>query len=215
MARLSTLRAMGGYRHVVYAEDSDLCWRMQEHGHLHNMDAVLGEYRMHSASISGSSVSNGRTMALSSQLVAISALRRRTGRVDLTFPKEAGARYRAAASLAKIFKLGCHGLTPSEVEHLEIALAAKLLELADYRPYELEMADCRFIGTALAKGMRSVNAKNQAELIRMALKTGARLVRKGLLKEAFAVVPFSTYPRATAELAKRFASGHFALKINW
>jgi glycosyltransferase involved in cell wall biosynthesis len=214
MARLSTLRAMGGYRHVVYAEDSDLYWRMQEHGDLHNMDAVLGEYRMHSASISGSSVSNGRTMALSSQLAAISALRRWTGRVDLTFPEEAVARYRAGASLAEIFKLGCHGLTPSEVEHLEIALAAKLMELADYRPYELDLADCRFIGTALAKGMRSVNAQNQAELTRMALKTGARLVRKGLLKEAFAVVPSSTYPRATAELAKRFASGRFALKIN-
>lgn len=115
MARLSALRAVGGYRYFIVSEDSDLYWRMQEHGRLHNMDVVLGEYRMHSTSISGSSIGNGRTMALSSQLAAISALRRRTGRVDLTFPKEAIPRYRAAASLAEIFELGCRGLTPSEI----------------------------------------------------------------------------------------------------
>jgi Glycosyl transferase family 2 len=212
MARLSALRAVGGYRHVVHSEDSDLYWRMQEHGHLHNMDAMLGEYRMHSASISGSSVSNGRTMALSSQLAAISALRRKMGRVDLTFAEEVIPHYRAAASLAEIFKLGCHGLTPSEMEHLEIALAAKLLELTDYRPYELELADCRFIRTALAMRMHRANPRNQTELTRMTLRAAARLLHRGLVREAFAVVPTSQYPGAAARLIKRFASGRFDLK---
>jgi glycosyltransferase involved in cell wall biosynthesis len=214
VARTSALRIVGGYRYVVHSEDSDLYWRMQEHGPLHNMDVILGEYRMHNASISGSSVSNGRTQALSSQLAAISALRRRTGRTDLTFPKEAVERYRAASSLAEIFKLGCHGLTPSEIEHLEIALAAKLLELADYRPYQLELGDCRFIKTALAKKMQTANARNRDELTRLTLRAASRLLHKGLLKEAYAVVPTSQYPRAAARLAKRFASGRFDLKTN-
>lgn len=214
MARLSALRAVGGYRYVIHSEDSDLYWRMQEHGHLHNMDAVLGEYRMHSASISGSSVNNGRIMALSSQLAAISALRRRAGRVDLTFPKEATLRYRAAASLAEIFELGCRGLTPSEIEHLEIALAAKLLELADYRPYELELADCRFIRTALAKRMHTVNPRNQTELTRLTLRAAARLLDKNLVKETFTVVPTSQYLQAATRLAKRFASGRFGLEMD-
>ena len=212
MARTSALRVVGGYRYVVHSEDADLCWRMQEHGHLHNMDAVLGEYRMHSGSISGSSVSNGRTQALGTQLAAISALRRRAGKTDLTFPKEAVERYRAAASLTEIFKLGCHGLTRSEIEHLETALAAKLLELTDYRPYELELADCRFIRRALAKRMHTANAKNRDELTHLTLRAAARLFRKGLLKEASAVVPTSQYPSAAARLAKRFASGRFDLK---
>lgn len=212
MARASTLRAVGGYRYVVHSEDSDLYWRIQQLGQMHNMEATLGEYRMHISSIS-SSISNARTMALSSQLAAISALRRSMGRMDLTFPKEALASYRAAASLGEIFKLGCHGLTPSETEHLEIALAAKLLELADYRPYELELADCRFIGTALAKRkMRTASATNKVELTRLLLRAAVRLFRKGLLKEAFAVVPFSHYPRITAGLAKRFLSGRFDLE---
>ena len=213
MARLSALRAVGGYRYVVHSEDSDLYWRLQEHGRLHNMDIVLGEYRMHGASISGSSVANGRIMALSSQLAAISALRRRTGVVDLTFPEEAIRHYCAVASLAEIFKLGCRGLSPAEIDHLEIALAAKLLELADYRPYELELADCRFIRVALAKRMRSANPKNKAELTRLTLRAAARLLRQGLFKEAFAVVPTTQYPGAAARLAKRFASGRFDLKI--
>ncbi len=214
MARLSALRAVGGYRYFIVSEDSDLYWRMQEHGRLHNMDVVLGEYRMHSTSISGSSIGNGRTMALSSQLAAISALRRRTGRVDLTFPKEAIPRYRAAASLAETFELGCRGLTPSEIEHLEITIAAKLLELADYRPYEIELADCRFIRTALAKGMRTVSPTNQKELTRMTLRAAARLLRKGFIKEAFIVVPPLLYPRAAGRLAKRFASGRFGLQMD-
>jgi glycosyltransferase involved in cell wall biosynthesis len=212
MARTSALRLVGGYRYVVHSEDADLYWRMQEHGHLHNMDAMLGQYRMHTGSISGSSVRNGRTQALSSQLAALSALRRRTGRTDLIFSKEAVERYRGAASLTEIFKLGCHGLTPSEIEHLEIALAAKLLELADYRPYELELDDCRFIRSALVKGMHTAHAKNRDELTRMTLRAAARLLRKGLLKEASAIVPTSHYPSAAARLAKRFASGRFDLK---
>jgi hypothetical protein len=213
MARASALRAVGGYRYAVHSEDSDLYWRIQELGQMHNMEAILGEYRMHLSSIS-SSISNARTMALSSQLSAISALRRRMGGTDLSFPKEAIASYRAAASLREIFKLGCHGLTTSETEHLEIAVAAKLLELADYRPYELELADCRFIGTALAKRMRTANAANKAELTRLTLKTAVRLFRKGLLKEALAIVPSSQYPRVTARLAKRFVSGRFNLEVH-
>jgi glycosyltransferase involved in cell wall biosynthesis len=214
MARASALRVVGGYRYVVHSEDADLYWRMQERGHLHNMDAVLGDYRNHSGSISGSSVRNGRTQALSSQLAAISAFRRRTGRTDLTFPQEAVERYRAAASLTEIFELGCHGLTPSEIEHLEIALAAKLLELTDYRPYELELADCRFIRRALAKRMHTAHPKNRDELTRLTLRAAARLLRKGLLKEASAIVPTSQYPSAAARMAKRFASGRFNLKTS-
>jgi glycosyltransferase involved in cell wall biosynthesis len=214
VARLSAVRAVGGYRYVVHSEDSDLYWRLQEHGRLHNMDAVLGEYRMHDASISGSSVRNGRTMALSSQLGAISALRRRTGKIDLTFASEAVIRYREAASLAEIFKLGCRGLTQSEIEHLEIALPAKLLELADYRPYELELADCWFIRTALAKRMHTARATNKDQLKRLTLRAAARLLHKGLLKEASAILPTSHYPRAAVGLAKRFASGRFNLKVN-
>lgn len=214
MARLSALRAVGGYRYVFHSEDSDLYWRLQALGRLHNMKEVLGEYRMHNASISGSSISNGRTMALSSQLAALSALRRTAGKTDLTFCKEAFSQYHGSVSLEEIFKIGCHGLTRSEIEHLEIAIAAKLLELADYRPYELELSDCRFIRVAFTKKMRTLPPQNQKELTCMTLQAARRLRRKGFVKEAFNILPPSLYPLAAAQLVKRFTSGRFTLEMS-
>ena len=169
---------------------------------------------MHDASISGSSINNGRTMALSSQLAAISSLRRKAGRVDLSFPQEAIPRYQAARSLAEIFQLGCQDLTPAEIEHLEIAIAGKLLELADYRPYELQLTDCSFIRAALRKTMCSANLENQAELTRLVLRAAARLLNKGLVREAFVLVPTSHYSKAMARMVTRFASGRFHIRIN-
>ena len=74
--RADALKRVQGYRHVKYAEDSDLYWRLAEVGHLSNLTDVMGRYRMHAASVSSASVTNGRTMALLSQLAALSAARR-------------------------------------------------------------------------------------------------------------------------------------------
>ncbi|MGI4800436.1 MAG: glycosyltransferase [Janthinobacterium lividum] len=67
MIRYAALRKMGGYRHVFHAEDTDLYWRLQEVGSLHNMRDVLGNYRIHDGSVSGSSLLNGRISAVNSQ----------------------------------------------------------------------------------------------------------------------------------------------------
>jgi hypothetical protein len=188
MARRAAIDTVGGYRHVIYAEDSDLCWRMQELGRLHNLDEVLGDYRIHSGSISGRSLVNARVMAVSSQLAAISALRRRSGRPDLAFPKEMGARYAAATLPARIVALGSEGLAQEEIEHLEIAVAAKLMELAAYRPYELELADCNFIRSSLRKHTHRLSPANRAALRRSCAGTAARLLQQGLFREAAALV---------------------------
>ena len=66
MVRRAAMQAVGGYRYVHNAEDTDLYWRLSERGRLHNLDLRLGDYRMHAASISGGSIVSGRIMALSS-----------------------------------------------------------------------------------------------------------------------------------------------------
>jgi hypothetical protein len=63
MFRRAELQAIGGYRHVYYSEDTDLCCRLQERGAMHNLDMPLGEYRMHTGSVSSRSIVNGRIMA--------------------------------------------------------------------------------------------------------------------------------------------------------
>lgn len=189
MVRLASMRAVGGYRYVHHSEDTDLYWRLQEVGRLHNLDEALGDYRMHDASISGSSIGNGRLMALSSQLSAISACRRRKNEADLTFTKESVADYkRCTGSMAALYEQGCVQLTAAEAAHLEIALGSKLLELAGYRPYEVDRDDCAFMRGAAVRNLGRLTPRNRALLHRRYSGTAARLAHKGMIREAAALV---------------------------
>jgi glycosyltransferase involved in cell wall biosynthesis len=192
MVRRADLLAIGGYRHVYYAEDTDLCWRLQELGAMHNLDMPLGEYRMHTGSVSSQSIINGRVMALSSQLAGLSALRRRTGRADLKFPKKAIIEYQNAGMLSKLWELGKRELDDDEAGYLRIALAGKLLELSSYRPYELEFSDCQFIRNALHELGRLPDA-NRKDLGRLYARAGARLLINRRFREVAALVPPQLY----------------------
>src|SRR5262249_21957005 len=188
MVRRADLEAFGGYGYVYYSEDTDLCWRLQERGAMQNLDMPLGKYRVHTRSISSASVLNGRIMALSSQLAGLSALRRRTGRPDLSFPKEAIAEYQSTRTLLKLWELGKRQLDDDEAGYLRIALAAKLLELTDYRPYEPDTDDCEFIRDALHEATRLSNA-NCKHLARLYARAGARLLVNGSFNKAVALTP--------------------------
>ena len=188
MVRRADLQAIGGYRYVYYSEDTDLCWRLQERGAMQNLDMPLGEYRVHMRSISSASVINGRIMALSSQLAGLSALRRRTGRADLQFPKEAIREYRDAQTLSKLWEIGKRQLDDDEAGYLRIALASKLLELTAYRPYELEFSDCQFIRRALDELSRLPHA-NRKDLGRLYARAAAHLLIGGRLREMATLTP--------------------------
>jgi hypothetical protein len=189
MVRRADLQAIGGYRYVYYSEDTDLCWRLQERGAMQNINMPpLGKYRLHTRSISSASVINGRIMALSSQLAGLSALRRRTGRADLHFPKEAITEYRTAQTLSKLWELGQRQLDDDETRYLRIAVASKLLELTAYRPYELEFSDCQFIRGALDELSRLPHP-NRKDLGRLYARTAARLLISGQLREMAILTP--------------------------
>src|SRR6185312_13918613 len=183
MVRRAAIERLGGYRQLTYSEDTDLCWRLQEVGRLHNLETVLGDYRVHQASVSSRSVGEGRVMALLSQLSAISAARRRSGAPDLPFPPGRAGRLAAATSLAEIFAIGCESLSQSEAAQLEIALGAKLMDLASYRPYELDMGDCRFIQSAMRKHGRLLRPANRTVLARSCSGSAARLWHRGHFRQ--------------------------------
>lgn len=145
LARTEAMRAVGGYRYVIHSEDTDLYWRLREIGRLVNLDEALGKMRLHAASVSNASVVNGRIMAVSSQLAAISARRRSRQITDLAFPPDMLGRYQSARHLEAIIDLAGQSLKPDERSYLRQAAAVKLLELATGRDYELEPQDCRFI----------------------------------------------------------------------
>ena len=188
MVRRADLQAVGGYRYVHYSEDTDLYWRLQERGAMQNLDTPLGKYRVHTRSISSASIINGRIMASSSQLAGLSALRRRTGRADLHFPKEAITEYRNAQTLSKLWELAKRQLDDEEARYLRIAVSGKLLELTAYRPYELEFSDCQFIRGALDELSRLPHP-NRKDLSRLYARAGARLLISGRFREMATLTP--------------------------
>lgn len=201
LVRRSDIVAVGGYRHVHHAEDTDLYWRLRDRGRLHNLDTVLGDYRIHDQSISGASILNGRIMAVSSQLAALSARRRLDGRIDLEFRRETILEYRQAGAVDAIFRHASVHLDDNERHYLRIAIAGKLLELSAYRPYELELDDCRFIRDALNTSSLP-RSGNLSELKRLQAGAGARLLRSGLFRHACTLTPPKLYFAATARLSK-------------
>jgi glycosyltransferase involved in cell wall biosynthesis len=196
MARRAAVEAVGAYRHVPNSEDSDLFWRLAERGALVNLPETFGKYRVHTASASSSIVS-GRVMAVGSQLGAISALRRRAGSEDIVFRYEMLADLKAAKTLEGMAELASQQLNPAEAQRLRIATSAKFMEMARYRPYELEPSDCAFIRSAL-QYTQLLTDQNRKEVTWYITVTGGRLMRKGLLREAMMLTPPKNYAVATA-----------------
>ncbi|MHB8287077.1 MAG: glycosyltransferase family protein [Caulobacteraceae bacterium] len=204
MIRRAAVIAVGGYRHVLHSEDTDLYWRLRERGELYNEDQVLGDYRLHGGSISGGSVSNGRVMALSSQLSAISAARRAAGAPDLIFdPAESAKLKGPSGSLQALFDLAAPRLTPDEQAYLQISLGAKMLELTGYRPYEVALEDCGFVRSAALTHLKGLSAGNRALLVRRYSGTAARLLHTGCTREARALLWPALIPATLYRLALR------------
>jgi glycosyltransferase involved in cell wall biosynthesis len=203
MVRRSALCALGGYRYAHHSEDADLCWRLQDIGKLHVMPILLGDYRLHAQSITGRSALNGRLSAINSQLAAVSAVRRSNHDADLSFARATIGQMTAAGTLAGIFDIGRRGLTGSESAYLKVAFAAKFLELASYRPYELDLDDCRFIAAALIPAEPQLPPLNRTAIRRLRAKSSARLLIAGQLRSAVALLSPATF----IETGLRF-SGH-------
>jgi GT2 family glycosyltransferase len=198
MARRAEVVRVGGYRHVPNSEDSDLYWRLAEVGGLHNLADVLGRYRVHQHSLSSVSIASGRIMAVGSQLGAVSARRRRSGKPDLRFEAGGHAALRAAVTLEAMSALAERQLEAGEVPRFRLAVAVKLLELAGYRPYRVEMSDCAFIRAALAHA-HLFSGANRGEIRWHVTETAKRLLRRGRLAEAMALTPPSYYARSLAK----------------
>ena len=184
MVRAETLRQVGSYRPLLAAEDSDLFWRLDAAGRLHNMEEVLGSYRMHSASISSRSIVHGRQMAFCAQIAAISAQRRAEGRSDLILDQAAYDAVRWAETLPALQTIGNQQLDGRERDWLSLAMSMKLIELCFYRPYEPTVADCRVIRDSLKRHHELMSAAN-AQVVRESLiGTTVRLLLKGMVWQA-------------------------------
>lgn len=188
MIRRDAMVDLGGYRYVPNSEDSDLYWRLEERGRLHNLPERLGQYRVHQASISSASALSGRVMAVGSQLGALSASRRRAGATDLNFAETDAPQLKAAQTLPAMIALIAPRLTDAETKRLRLAAGIKLLELAHYRPYEIDASDAAFIRAALGE-WDIATPENRGHIRWHVVRTAARLIRKGRIDEALGLTP--------------------------
>ena len=146
---------------------------------------------------------NGRISAVNSQLSGLSAMRRRAGRPDIDFPPEKLAEYKQAGSLREIVKVGARGLDEDEAVRLAAASSAKLLELAGYRPYELDAGDCTFIQKSMSRVLPAMAPANRALGIHTLSGTAARLAAQGQVGSALRLCPPRFYPHFLGRLALR------------
>lgn len=199
MVRRQVLVDAGGYRYVFHSEDADLYWRLTYTGRLGNVTEVLGEYRIHAESISAKSVLNGRISAVNSQLAAISEQRRRNKQADLVFDRTALKQLQAAKTLRGMLDLSAKGLTLSEKSYLEVATAAKMLELASYRPYRLDADDFKTIRRAVETHYASMAVANRRNIVlrQMIRPNGFRPT-----KELLHLIPWRVMPTVLLDLAK-------------
>ena len=161
MARFAAIRQVGGYRHVLHAEDADLYFRLEPLGRLHVLQERLGEYRIHSGSITSGSIQNVRAGAVYSQLAAVSARRRLMGVEDLAFTKALAAHVQRASSLASMIAVAQQQLDAQEREYLEVATAAKMLQLQVYRRFQFGLSDMRTIAVYIWRYRSRIPARDR------------------------------------------------------
>ncbi len=204
MARSEAMRAAGGYRHVPHSEDSDLYWRLRDHGTLHNLDERVGWYRLHSGSISGASVVNGRVMAVGSQLGAWAARQRERGLADPGFGADLIGRLAAAQTLNAMCDQVADIVGDAELPRFRLACGIKLLELSGYRPYEIDAGDARFVRRAFRNGTDLARSKgNLATICWQITQTAARLLRAGKPWVATSLLTPALWPTALAKAVLR------------
>ena len=184
MVRCDAIKAIGGYRLVLNAEDSDLYWRLREHGHLHNLTDPLGSYRMHKGSVTSQSIASGRRGALYAQLAAISAQRRARKQLVLVFDSDLLTSIKNSQELQSMYAAAGRHLTDREQGWLAVAVSAKLMELCFYRPYELTIADCRFIRSAMDKHQREIPEDSVTSVREATIGTAVRLMKRGKVRSA-------------------------------
>ncbi|GAJ28348.1 glycosyltransferase family 2 protein [Acidomonas methanolica] len=205
MARLEAVKSVGGYRPIYNAEDSDLYWRLSHVGRLHVLPEYLGEYRVHSNSLSSASIRNGRLLAVWSQLAALSAQRRSSGQPDFPFGPAIAHDVARQKTLAAMVETVMPHLSHAEGVWYRSAVSAKLIELCYYRPYEPDAEDIQFILEAAAHD-REIASRKKYDVFREGiLSASIRLLMAKRYRDAFALTAPERWPVLIARTMFRVA----------
>jgi len=150
MARLDVMQQVGGFRHAHLAEDSDLCWRLNQMDRTALQSVVLGKYRIHDISISNASTIGGRVQAFYSQLAALNAARRAAGSAEVPYKHTMAEAKSIAVDFDGLIVAYSDDLTADEAMHLRAASVIKYLDISSWRYHKITRGDLGYAQTALA-----------------------------------------------------------------
>jgi glycosyltransferase involved in cell wall biosynthesis len=170
MARLDTLKEIGGFRQAHLAEDTDLCWRLSQVDRIALSSTVLGKYRIHETSISTASSAGGRVQAFYSQLATLNAVRREQRQDEVPYNLSMSQAKDAASNFERLMKTVSDDLVEEEQKHLRAASAMKYLDLSNWRYHKVSEADMKYARAALADVTLSDANKEKVEQIFTPLK---------------------------------------------
>ncbi|MCQ2004046.1 glycosyltransferase family 2 protein [Rhizobium sp. NRK18] len=195
MTRTDALRAIGGYRHIVYAEDADLCWRLWLRGRLVNLPCIFGAYRVHADSVSGS---YREIQGFYSQLSALSVRRRVAGLSDILVTQDLAnviCNCRTIEDMARQVP----GLAPEEEAYLICSSYVKIIGLSRGRGVPLKFETVSGAIAAYARFRRLLGSPGRQ--MRRAVRLGVRRCIRRELTSWRSMCMLGSYIR-NVELAK-------------
>ena len=164
-ARLDVLEEVG-YRHAHLAEDADLCWRLAEQWPIAMQGAVLGQYRIHTDSISTNSLVGARVQAFYSQIAALNARRRAAGATEVPYHADMATAKEAGQSWDGLMALYDGHVSDAEAVHLRAGSALKLLDLARWRGYRPTAGDITAAAHAVRR-VRDLGEENREQALKL------------------------------------------------
>lgn len=169
MVRRWVFDKIGNYRQAHLAEDSDLCWRMQEECRIALQSDALGNYRVHESSISSLNPNSGRVQAVWSQIAALNAVRRRAGWEEVPYKCSIAEAKDMAASIRILVDYHSEDLSEEEYTNLLAASSAKWIDLFGWRGHQMEEEEFKqVVGDMLKVKVRGENAEKFRWLINRA-----------------------------------------------
>nr|WP_242011764.1 glycosyltransferase family A protein [Acetobacter oeni] len=204
MVRRETLGKAGGYRYLSVAEDTDLYWRLSDAGQLHIIPDIMGDYRIHSGSISSGDIVSGRQQAVWSQLAALSEQRRRKDEPDISFSRDSFEAIRSCSDLDETISAAHELIDKNEYKWFDCAVAAKILEICYYRPYEPEKADIDIINTYEKLYPSISEYKGYDIFVSGKMSCAIRLIGDGRVLDALSLIGWLNMPVAVARASFRY-----------
>jgi glycosyltransferase involved in cell wall biosynthesis len=174
----------GGYRPAHYSEDADLYWRVCDQCRMAVQREPLGFYRVHTGSVSTSSLAHIRVQAFFGQLAALNHRRRLAGRSEVTYFGTAQEWVARASDFDTLIDAYAGRLDRDEAAWIRAASCAKYLIQASWRGLDIPRSERK--GTARAAlGPPNLGEKDrttiEAAILRLSQAPEPEAKRSGLL----------------------------------